>query len=339
MKFSIIIPVYNVEQYLQDCLNSIVAQSYFDYEVICVNDGSTDGSLAILKEYEKNYSQITVITQSNKGLSGARNAGIRAAKGDYLFFLDSDDWIEPTALEVLSRQLSGEDMVCFNGRRVFENGKTEEPDAGISESSLSGWEYYNKYALVPRKFHFVCTVLRLYRREYLLKNNLFFEEGIYHEDNLFTPLACYYAQTVKVIPDCLYIYRIREGSITFDVSSRMKRIENTLKIANILSLFFIQTNSTVNRKVVFRSIAISIVHLFNMLHSWEMDDELDNIYMQVNLNAFRKIIIDLDIFVLYLLIKHKYWNVFYKIYYFDFYFCRRYFKKTTKYFRIYFVKF
>lgn len=252
MKFSIIIPVYNVEQYLRDCLNSVVLQSHCDYEVICVNDGSTDGSLAILEEFQKKYNQITVITQQNKGLSGARNAGIRTAKGDYLFFLDSDDWIETTALEVLVRQLSGEDMVCFNGRRFFENGETEEPDTGISESNLSGWEYYNKYALVPRKFHFVCTVLRLYRREYILKNNLFFEEGIYHEDNLFTPLACYYAQVVKVIPDCLYIYRIREGSIM--QTGNMKRLYDKITVANKLSDFFIPIQS-IDKSKLYREIA------------------------------------------------------------------------------------
>jgi glycosyltransferase involved in cell wall biosynthesis len=241
MFISLIIPVYNVEQYLQDCLNSVVAQTFHDYEVICVNDGSTDGSLSILMEYEKGYTQVTVITQLNKGLSGARNAGIRAAKGDYLFFLDSDDWIEPDTLKILGEKQNGEDLVCFNGRRVFENGMTEEPDAGISENHLSGWEYYNKYALVPRKFHFVCTVLRLYRREYLLKNNLFFEEGIYHEDNLFTPLACYYAQAVKVIPDCLYIYRIREGSIMQTINA--KKLFDRITVANGLSDFFIPINN------------------------------------------------------------------------------------------------
>ena len=132
--FSIIIPVYNVEQYLQDCLNSVVKQYYIDYELICVNDGSTDGSLVVLEEYQQKYPQITIISQQNKGLSAARNAGIQAAKGDYLFFLDSDDWIEPNTLEMLARKQSGEDLICFNGRRVFEDGTTEEPDSGIEET-------------------------------------------------------------------------------------------------------------------------------------------------------------------------------------------------------------
>ena len=252
MFISLIIPVYNVEQYLRDCLNSVVAQTNSDCEVICVNDGSTDGSLTILKEFQNRYNQITVITQQNKGLSGARNAGILAAKGDYLFFLDSDDWIEPNTSEILAQKQRGEDLVCFNGRRVFEDGSTEEPDNEIEELNLNGWEYYCKYALVRRKFHFVCSVLRLYRREYLLKNKLFFEEGIYHEDNLFTPLACYYAQTVKVIPDCLYVYRIRKGSITQSVN--VQRLYDMITVANKLSDFFIPI-SDIDKNNLYREIA------------------------------------------------------------------------------------
>jgi len=252
MFFSIIVPVYNVEQYLRDCLDSVVAQTYTDYELICVNDGSTDGSQFILEEYQQKYPQITIISQQNKGLSAARNAGIQAAKGNYLFFLDSDDWIESNALEVLAQKQAGEDMVCFNGRRIFENDRPEQPETGISESGLSGWEYYTKYALVPRKFHFVCTVLRLYRREYMLKNNLFFEEGIYHEDNLFTPFACYYAQRVKVIPDSLYVYRIREGSITQTV--HLKRLFDMLIVANKLSAFFIPIED-LDKRQLYREIA------------------------------------------------------------------------------------
>ena len=252
MKFSIIVPVYNVEKYLRECLNSVLVQTYPEYEVICINDGSTDGSQMILEEYKKTHEKISVITQLNIGLSGARNTGIKVAKGDYLFFLDSDDYIEPNTLEILAQKQEGEDLVCFNGRRVFENGETEEPDAGIDDSSLSGWEYYIKYSLLSRKFHFVCTVLRLYRREYLLKNDLFFEEGIYHEDNLFTPIACYYAQRVKVIPDCLYIYRIREGSIMQTVN--VQRIYDMITVANKLSDFFIHITD-IDKSQLYKEIA------------------------------------------------------------------------------------
>jgi len=250
--FSIIIPVYNVEQYLRQCLDSVIHQDYSDYEIICINDGSTDNSLAILQKYGKKENRIKIIDQENCGLSTARNVGIHEASGNYILFLDSDDWLEPNALQILAAKQYKEDMICFNGRRCFEDGTIEKPDNGIKEDNMTGWEYYNKYGLVTRKFHFVCTVLRIYKRSFLLENNLFFKEGIYHEDNLFTPIACYYAQKVKVIPDCLYVYRIREGSITQTVN--VKRIFDILIVANTLSDFFI-LKVEIDKSCVYREIA------------------------------------------------------------------------------------
>ena len=254
MLISVIIPVYNVEPYLRQCLDSVLQQQHVNnYEIICINDGSTDNSRFILDEYAKKYDKIKVISQENRGLSAARNTGIRAASGEYIFFLDSDDWIEPNALKVLLDSISGvEDMICFNGRRFFEDGTNENPDNGITENSLTGWEYYNKYALLQRQFHFVCVVLRIYRREFILENDLFFMEGIYHEDNLFTPMVCYNAQKVKVIPDIIYIYRIRSGSIT--QSRNKKHLYDTITVANQLSAFFIPL-SGLDKCILYREIA------------------------------------------------------------------------------------
>jgi glycosyltransferase involved in cell wall biosynthesis len=252
MKFSIIIPVYNVEKYLRECLESVVNQTFTDFEVICINDGSTDNSLKILEEYKKNYGlQITIISQDNGGLSVARNTGIHATKGDYIFFLDSDDYIAPNALEILAKNIAYQDFIAFNGKRYFEDERTELTDKGISENYLTGWKYYNEYALISRKFHFVCAVLRCYRRDFLLKNNLLFKKGVYHEDNFFTPICCYYAENVKIIPDILYFYRIRKGSISAQFN--LKNIYDTIDIANWLSEFFIPKN--IDKSVIYREIA------------------------------------------------------------------------------------
>ncbi len=284
MFFSLIIPVYNVEQYLKACLDTVVTQSYSDFEVICINDGSTDGGSLILDEYAAKYSNISIIHQENKGLSAARNAGIRAAKGDYIFFLDSDDWIEPDTLKILAEKQNGEDLLCFNGRRYFEDGTTETPDTGIVEDRLTGWEYYNKYALVSRKFHFVCTVLRLYRREYLLKNNLLFEEGIYHEDNLFTPLACYYAKSVKVIPDISYVYRIREGSIT--QTTNVQRLFDMITVANKLSDFFIPIRD-IDKSQLYREIAGEYFGAFRSDNVKLFGNQDTEIKKQINWESFK----------------------------------------------------
>ena len=105
MKFSIIIPVYNVEKYLKKCLTSIVQQNFNDYELILVDDGSTDMSGKICDEFEEKYNNIIVMHISNSGVSNARNKGLEIARGEYIWFVDSDDYVEPEALKILSEQL------------------------------------------------------------------------------------------------------------------------------------------------------------------------------------------------------------------------------------------
>ena len=252
MYFSIIIPVYNVEKYLATSLDSVLAQNFGDFEVICVNDGATDNSAAILEHYEENDKRIKVITQSNAGLSAARNTGLRVASGEYILFLDSDDWIEPNTLQILSENLNGEDLLCFNGRRYIEGrNQYEESDNLQCEEEITGWDYYCRHALEHRNFAFVCVVLRCYRRQYLVDNNLWFKEGIYHEDNLFTPYACYYAQKVKVISDVLYDYRVRESSIM--TTRSLKHWKDIIGIANELSNFFVSKDG-VKKKTIYQAL-------------------------------------------------------------------------------------
>lgn len=252
MMFSIIIPVYNVEQYLRDCLDSVLHQSFADWEAICVDDGSTDTSAAILDEIAAIDPRVIVVTQSNGGLSSARNAGLEVAKGDYLLFLDSDDWLEPEALKTLSDHLDGEDMLCFSGRRFVEATRTFNPPDPLTEKTYgSGMEYYTENALLQRDFAFVCVVLRAYRRMFLLENHLCFKEGVFHEDNLFTPMACYYARTVKILNECLYNYRVRYNSIT--ATSDLRHASDLMGIANVLASFFISKQGF-DKTVVYRAI-------------------------------------------------------------------------------------
>lgn len=301
MKFSIIIPVYNVERYLSQCLDSVLNQSYDgDYEVICVDDGSTDGSPAILEEYAGKNDKIKIIRQENRGLGGARNTGLRAARGRYVWFVDSDDWIEQEALATLAKSIGDEDIVCFNGRRYFEDGTVEIPDSGIEEGNLTGWEYYGRYALSKRNFHLVCVVLRIYRREFLLADGLFFEEGIYHEDNLFTPIVCYYAASVRVIPDILYVYRIRQGSITQSINS--KRILDTILVTNRLAKFFIPKDN-IDKRAVYKILASDYINFFSEEIFNLYGDKDKEISWLVDFEMFRKTAVSPRHRFLYCLIK------------------------------------
>ena len=231
MKFSVVVPVYNVETYLEQCLESLQAQNYQDYEVVCVNDGSTDNSREILAQWEERFPQMSVIDRENGGLSAARNTGLKEAKGDYVVFVDSDDWVEPTMLSRLVDEANGEDLVCFACRRT-DNEKFDV----LEIEQGNGWGYFNRHALEHREVAFVCVWQRCYRRQFLLDNDLWFREGILHEDNQFTPRACLKAQSVKVIPDILYNYRIRPGSIMTTRGLRSK--ESLVLIANELSSLF-----------------------------------------------------------------------------------------------------
>ena len=228
---SIVVPVYNVEAYLLRCLESFQGCGVSDFEIICVNDGSTDNSREILAESEERFPKMKVIDRENGGLSAARNTGLKEAKGDYVVFVDSDDWVEPTMLSRLVDEANGEDVVCFACRRT-DNEKFDV----LEIEQGNGWDYFNRHALEHREVPFVCVWQRCYRRQFLLDNDLWFREGILHEDNQFTPRACLKAQSIKVIPDVLYNYRIRPGSIMTTRGLRSK--ESLVLIANELSALF-----------------------------------------------------------------------------------------------------
>lgn len=284
LKFSIIIPVYNVERFLHDCLESVERQTFGNWEAVCVNDGSTDDSAAILEEFAERDPRFMVVAQPNGGLSSARNTGIKAATGDYVLFLDSDDWLEDDALEVLAHQLNGEDMLCFSGRRFFEETQTFNSADQLEEKTFgSGMDYYDENALLHRDFAFVCVVLRVYKRAFLTINDLRFKEGIYHEDNLFTPIACYHAQKVKQINACLYNYRVRSSSIT--TTANAKRLSDLMGIANELAAFFV-LNEGFDKTVVYRAITHHFQVVFqnaNKTVRKELRDLCDwNLYWKVS---------------------------------------------------------
>ncbi|MBQ9417271.1 MAG: glycosyltransferase [Bacteroidales bacterium] len=249
-RFSIIVPVYNVEPWLTQCLDSLLGQTYTDFEAICVDDGSTDGSGVLADSYATRDPHIKAIHRPNGGLSAARNTGLDHACGEYILFLDSDDYLQPDTLQVLNSHLGGEDLLCFSGRRFDDATGAYHPSDPLTPATYAtGMDYYHACALLPRDFAFVCVVLRCYRRAFLENHHLRFREGILHEDNLFTPQVCYHAQRVKVIPDALYNYRLRPGSITSARSLRSR--QSTLLIANELSAFF-TSKPSIDRSIVYR---------------------------------------------------------------------------------------
>lgn len=222
VEVSVIIPVYNVEKYLPACLDSVCQQSVQGIEIICVNDGSTDGSLHILKSYAEKDSRIYIISQDNRGVSVARNAGLGAATGKYVQFLDSDDMLEPEALEYAAHQMEKKqlDVFYFDARAVFESAQLEK-----EKSSYKTYYHRENHYQDVRTGSQLFTEwikdggfrpngnLQMIRRDFLLQSGVKFIPGIVQEDNAFTTEVMLHAQRVCHENKPLYIRRVRSDSI------------------------------------------------------------------------------------------------------------------------------
>lgn len=214
MRLSLIIPVYNVEKYLRKCLDSCFYQDIplNDYEVICVNDGSSDNCISILEEYSTNFINLKIISQQNQGLSIARNNGLSEAIGDYIWFIDSDDSIENNVLASILKELdSNPDILQLNYQYIYEDGRNPVKYycSQIQRTQIDGKTVISYDGLpAPAQFN-------IYRRSFLNDYNLRFYPNIYHEDSEFKPRAVYFAKSIKFHKPIVYNYLQRSsGSIT-----------------------------------------------------------------------------------------------------------------------------
>ena len=235
---SVIIPVYNVEKYLEECVDSVLAQTYTDWEAILVDDGATDSSGRMCDAYAAKDPRIRVIHRENGGLSAARNTGLKAARGEYVYFLDSDDYIEPDTLALLLETAEREqaDVVFFDGYVFFD----ECEEDGCVSRYLRKAPYAPKNGrkmlpeLLEKGEYRTAVPLMLFRKGYLLENELWFAEGIIHEDELFTFLVYNADGRVAHCHRQLYARRIRPASIMTS-SGALRRWESMLKIYYVLS--------------------------------------------------------------------------------------------------------
>lgn len=209
-KVSIIIPVYNVKKYLRRCLDSVVEQTLTDIEIICVNDGSTDGSDEILKEYAENDNRIKVINQVNSGMSEARNAGVRKATGEFIGYLDSDDFVEKDYYEKLYNvaKTNGADIACAS--IIRENEKKKKILIEYKEEKTAE-TVKEKFELAHLPEH--CYVWnKIYNREKLIQSGVEFERGMMYEDMVYSPDVVEVLGKLTVVPNVFYHYWIHPNS-------------------------------------------------------------------------------------------------------------------------------
>ena len=209
-EISIIVPVYKVEKYLNECIDSILAQTFTDFELILVDDGSPDNCPALCDAAAEKDSRVRVIHQQNKGLSGARNAGIDVARGNWLGFVDSDDMIDPTFCEKMLHAAvqAGAEMAVCNILRMKENKALDSyQEHCLKDEVLSREEIVHRIQLSP--FYMVMT--RLCRREVFEK--IRFPEGKNYEDAFTAPEILEWVNKAACVAEPLYQYRLRSGSI------------------------------------------------------------------------------------------------------------------------------
>lgn len=211
---TIVVPFYNVETYIGECLDSLIVQTHSNIEILCVDDCSMDGSLAIAEAYAANNAHIKIIRhEENKGLGGARNTGIRHASSDYICFLDSDDYVSERFVELLYKAIIEEhaDVVVCN-MLSDQAGLISPYGANYTNESLAVAESKDNTLEAAMRFNPGCTN-KMYRRALLIQNNIFQPEKRYYEDVVFWLMAVYHSSKISSISDRLHYYRQRSGSI------------------------------------------------------------------------------------------------------------------------------
>ena len=248
MKLSIVIPVYNTEPYLEACLDSCLRQNadMYDYELVIVNDGTKDNAMAIADRFAKEHQNITIISQENAGLSAARNAGLSASKGDYVWFVDSDDCIDKDAIGLIFNKIEEKpDIICIQAKRsdtdCIRNKFTKEDVRCGCDVLLYDYADWDR-----------CVPYFIFNRQFLDNHKLRFYNGIYHEDDEFTPRAMFFADKVSVIDKPLYFYLVKtENTIMTSVNPK-KSFDNII-VAESLSGFKEKNAMPDNIKQVFEN--------------------------------------------------------------------------------------
>lgn len=261
-KISVIIPVYNIEKYLIECLDSVTNQTYKDTEIICINDGSTDGSLSILEEYSQNDNRIKIITKENEGQGVARNIGIDIATGEYVTFIDSDDYYASN--EVLERMYSKSitndaDLTMFKGL-AYSDIKTEEMNDRLFnlnhylnyvEKENFKINIHNFYEIIDR---YPCVTWGiLYKTEFLKKNNIKnINKKITQEDNGFFLKVCASFPTCNFIDELAIKYRVNQASTISKIDNNKKQKDKDMQAVLADTINYIENNKDlkISRKLI-----------------------------------------------------------------------------------------
>ena len=218
---SVIVPVYNVEKYLSRCLDSLINQTLKNLEIICINDGSKDNSIKILEEYSQKDNRIIILNQDNAGLSAARNNGMNHAKGEYIGFVDSDDWVNLNFFEKLYNAAKKYGCDIAAADFIREHPKRKKKRLNITEEKV--YQRPEEKYLICKTYREGCVWNKIYKTEFLKSINLNFVKGMYYEDRDFTARSLYFSDKLVTVPDTFYRYFVNPKSI---VKKGLNKIQN-----------------------------------------------------------------------------------------------------------------
>lgn len=283
MRFSLIVPVYNVEQYIEKCLQSIVDQTFHDYEVIVVDDETPDNSMDIVRRFEEAYPEkFIVIHQKNKGLGGARNTGVGVARGEYLLFVDSDDYLHPELLQTANQRLTegNADLMIFNYDEVTVNGKVLNRVCACERDGILETPQERRELLLslPAAWN------KVYRREFYLSSGVTFPDKTWYED-LVTRILVAKAERIALCTEHFYYYVQRSGSIMnsnisprkLEIIPMMDRVCDAFREESLWELFGAHLEA---------SMLSSALHILDSINAIDIDSDLQAQLIDASLERF-----------------------------------------------------
>lgn len=283
---SVIIPVYNIENYLSRCIESILNQTYKNWEAIFINDGSTDNSLNILEKYQKKDNRIKIINKKNEGSGAARNDGIENSNGEYIAFLDSDDWYENNFLEKLYKNLkeNNSDIAMCNPKMVYEN---PQKNKNINTYSFENIELKKNPKQILGILGMPVVWNKLYKKDIIVKNNIRFPNYSFAEDVEFLYKTFLYANKISKVEEYLYNYYQREDSATKKV--KVEAVEQVYKVLENIENFV--KNKFTNKIEIFYLYKIQFIYSVSitLLSKIKEDKYLKNKINQKNNYAVKNI--------------------------------------------------
>lgn len=279
-KISIIVPVYNVEKYLKECLDSLINQTLEDIEIICVNDGSTDSSPQILDEYASKDSRIRVFHQENQGVSVAYNYGIKQVKGKYFIIVDSDDWIREDSCELLYETIEKRksDILLFaylkcQNNLINKDRRLEKLEEVAKGGNIKFSDYYEEFIKGP-----LLSCGKLYRTDFIHKNNLLFPLNIQCcEDRVFAIKAYINADSISILDEGFYYYRL--DAVQSLSKNSKNTVSHTYKVVDILKKTIYSSNKIKNKADIYFAILNDIVNVITWLFNsvYNIDSKIENI--------------------------------------------------------------